>query len=352
MTEQKQPQPGEWWRSDALDENAFICGFDWEGDPVFQTDDESPARIDRTKEFCEEWHHEPDCTGFDWTPPPAIDPGEGWELLPVGTRLRKGDQCFGTDGRWVDSWRHKFDESVGGPCTSFPYRRRKPAEWPKYYIRTSGADSWVYRADGRYTIRNLTCNCVADPAEWYWRHGNMVEVTESEALARVAKPAQPADMPLNPVPGKVVATGACKLTPVEEMDLSDKPVESITTATVTVGEIKFGSQIPDYRGNSPDDWVEITDPEHVLRRGVDQLLFNQWSDVHESNGNLLKRLQPRRCRCRRRDLPAAKPKRIPVRLYWYDGNIVGRYDHSPPTDPSFQELLHDANGFYVTEGER
>ena len=48
-----------------------------------------------------------------------------------------------------------------------------------------------------------------------------------------------------------------------------------------------------------------------------------------------------------------KPNRIPVRLYWYDGNVVARYDHTPPTDPSFIEIKLDSerhisdSGFYV-----
>lgn len=48
-----------------------------------------------------------------------------------------------------------------------------------------------------------------------------------------------------------------------------------------------------------------------------------------------------------------KPNRIPVRLYWYDGNVVARYGHTPPTDPSFVEIKLDPqrhisdSGFYV-----
>lgn len=158
---------------------------------MFQTDDESPARIDRMKEFCEEWHHEPRCDSFEWTPPPAIDPGEGFEWVPLGEVLGNGDTLQDHSGNWIQT------SAIGQKCiVDKQYRRRKPEEtWPKYYLRTSGADSWVYRADGRYTIRNLTCDCVAGPAGWYWRHGNMVEVTEAEALARVTKPveAEPSD---------------------------------------------------------------------------------------------------------------------------------------------------------------
>lgn len=48
-----------------------------------------------------------------------------------------------------------------------------------------------------------------------------------------------------------------------------------------------------------------------------------------------------------------KPNRIPVRLYWYYGNVVACFAHSPPTDPSFVEIKLDpqmiisGSGFYV-----
>ena len=49
--------------------------------------------------------------------------------------------------------------------------------------------------------------------------------------------------------------------------------------------------------------------------------------------------------------PSEQPatKRVAVRLYWYDGNIVGRYDHSQPTDQSFQEIHSDGNGGWFVE---
>ena len=44
-----------------------------------------------------------------------------------------------------------------------------------------------------------------------------------------------------------------------------------------------------------------------------------------------------------------EPKRAAVRLYWYDGHIVGRYDHSQPTDESFHEIKSDGNGGWYVE---
>jgi len=339
MTEQKPPEHGEWWLYNANPEcRVFILGANCSGHMV------AVDRNDRYEVFngvgnmaLEFWHHEPLCTGFDWKPPAPIDPGEGWELLPVGTVLQDCDECCShLGGGWIPTVcaGYRVGELEG---TRNTYRRRKPpAEtWPKYYLRTSGADSWVYRADGRYSIRNLTCDCVADPAEWYWRHGNMIEITESEALARVKT--------TEPIAHAVERTATPMVTAVVE---------------------------------SPDDWVEITDPEHCIRVGLDWFCIcgDDWEQQkhYHCDGPIGHWLADgQRVRCRRRDLPqltpfpdqfaavttairaekeATQPKRTPVRLYWYDGNIVGRYDHSPPTDQSFQELKFDGSGFYVTEG--
>lgn len=121
------------------------------------------------------------------------DPGEGWELLPVGTVVENGDHYLTPSGVWLATGAVGF-KAGSNEAPSFYRRKIKPTEvWPKWYVRTSGADSWVYRADDLWTIRNLTCDCLASPPEWYWRHGNMVEITEAEALARVTPVESPDD---------------------------------------------------------------------------------------------------------------------------------------------------------------
>jgi hypothetical protein len=58
-------------------------------------------------------------------------------------------------------------------------------------------------------------------------------------------------------------------------------------------------------------------------------------------------------RMNKKTSPEVHANRIPVRLYWYDGNVVARYGHTPPTDPSFVEIKLDPerhisdSGFYV-----
>ncbi len=72
----------------------------------------------------------------------------------------------------------------------------------------------------------------------------------------------------------------------------------------------------------PEEWVEITDQEHVLRRGVDHYLSEilvEWTPVCESDGETWgkSRLSRFRVRCRRKDLPAKpKPRRTVTVPKW------------------------------------
>src|SRR6188474_2417308 len=62
----------------------------------------------------------------------AIDPGEGWELLPVGTVIECGDEYHEIDKSWVKSG--QIGDRIG-VNTAFRYRRKKPVEqWPKWYV--------------------------------------------------------------------------------------------------------------------------------------------------------------------------------------------------------------------------
>lgn len=157
ISETKTPQPGEWWLRNTGRGGRifFICGFTPDGCPVCWNQDVG-FFSSKMRFFCREFHHEPRCTGFGWVEPPAIDPGEGWELLPVGTVLERYDE-FLTGTQWVMTGNYGKDTVKGNT-----YRRKiKPVE---------------------------------SPAE------------------------DPNDMPLNPVPGKVVATVTKTPQPVESTD--------------------------------------------------------------------------------------------------------------------------------------
>ena len=108
----------------------------------------------------------------------------------------------------------------------------------------------------------------------------------------------------------------------------------------------------DVMGQSPDDLV--TQDHMPIRVGVDEFRYQtmQWrlanADdnfrgyeqhgwVHPDTGDTLE------VRCRRKDLPVGSD-RIPIILYWYDGNIVGRYADVLIHDQSFIPIHSDGNG--------
>ena len=157
----KTPTPSEWWLRNSDGRIFYICGFDPEGWVVHYNENVGLYTL-QMRYFCKDFRHQPRCTGFGWVEPPAeIDPGEGYELLPVGGRLERYDQVLWsgmTGPTWVDT--AYFGEYVGSrPGLEGPYRRKIKA----------------------------------------------VEPPEED----------PNDMPLNPVPGKVVATGTVTFTPVK-----------------------------------------------------------------------------------------------------------------------------------------
>lgn len=250
MSEAKTPEPGEYWVSD--DGGTIrIVGVKLNGGVIY----ENQAGFSFQFNSMTNWHYEPRCTGFNWTEPPAIDPGEGWELLPVGTVLREGDQ-FEAIGKWMN--------------TNNAGRKKLPG--------------WTYR-------RKI------------------------------------------------------------------KPVES------------------------PNDWVEITDRDHKLRASIDEFRnSHEWAYVRDSHGKTARQAGFLNVRCRRKDLPvlvtctcptldgvpvtgSACPihglpscelttaaKRVPVRL-WINGDDGVVFQSEVHVNADDQEIKHDADGFYVTEGQ-
>ena len=197
MSNTKTPQPGEWWLRNREGRIFFICGFDSEGWVVHYNENVG-LYSSKMRFFCKDFRHEPRCTGFGWVEP-AIDPGEGYKLLPVGRRLERYDQVLWsglTGPTWVDT--AYFGDYVGSrPGLEGPYRRKIKAVEP--------------------------------PDE------------------------DPSDMPLNPVPGKVVATGTVTLTPVETPDdmaaIIAEHTQQVRELTQRIGEL--ARQV-----NQRDAWIE------------------------------------------------------------------------------------------------
>ena len=245
MNETKTPKAGEWWLRNTGRGGRifFICGFDPDGCPVHWNEDVGFFRS-QMRFFCKDFHHEPRCTGFGWVEP-AIDPGEGYELLPVGTMLQWYDQVLAsgmTGPTWVDT--AYFGECVGSrPGLEGPYRRKikavePPAEDPNDMpvavpgIKRVPVRLWINEEDG-----------------WLFASPDQVLASDQEILHDadgffVEPPAiDPNDMPLNPVPGKVVATGTVTFTPVKPPDdmaaIIAEHTQQVRELTQRIGELCF-----------------------------------------------------------------------------------------------------------------
>jgi len=216
IRETKTPNAGEWWVSDS-GLIAFVVGIAIDGDPVWQQNGSRQIMSDQLEFFLACFNYEPRCTGFDWVEPVSIDPGESYEFLAEGTVLRPGDEVRHSGGTWLPTGHP--GECVGSkPWVRNLYRRKidPVAEvWPKFYApvipsshyyRIDSSDiAWCISSDEE-TVGADAERLMCSPDVW-------LEVTESEALARVA--VYPDDISLNPVPGKVVATGTVTLKPVQ-----------------------------------------------------------------------------------------------------------------------------------------
>ena len=393
----KLPEPQEWWVSNDGERIAYICGFDPDGDPVCLIDECSKPDIDLMSAFLAEYHNEPLCDSFDWQPAAPIDPGEGWDRLPVGTVLEDGNEHKHGDG-WCPT---VFAGAVYLESDGNIYRRRKPVEtWPKYYI----CGTWDHAAYVRKDSDGRITTICRDGSECRWDVETKLtavlpdgwrSVTKAEALARV-KPVEPVATDRTPdnrtareaikamlkILNETVGVDAdhnAEAFCVGEQWLTDNPeaVERIATPPATAAT------------ESPDDWVDITDPEHVLRDGIDEVAHSHSDDLFEPVHGLMGRrfgdytkMYPK-ARCRRRDLPPQPrlkrtdtfgrdvteeyglhdetdivTKCIPVRL-WVRREMrsdSGRYyvslKISPPSDGfTYDEIKIGPDGFYVEGGE-
>ena len=387
MSEAKTPLPGEYWVSD--DGSLIrIVGVKLNGGVIY----ENQAGFSFQFNSMIQWRHEPRCTGFDWVEPKLLTPGEGYELLPVGTVLECGDE-FLIGKEWVMTGNYGEDYSV----LRNTYRRKiKPVEsWPKYYRGDNWCSINAYvRFDDEY---HEAIWVAADGTERVF-HGERFhtiperieenswrEITEAEALGRV-KPES------DPPPFSKPFTN-----PRSGMGIRKEPVETLqqlcefcTQPLTDDGRCLFSPCVAcDIQADiepveSPDDWVEITDHGHVVRSYIDQVLVSaygghSWVYAVISGGSCLGDLGIRKCRCRRRDLPVQKlctcptldgipvtgsacpihgltscelttaAKRVPVRL-WINGDDGVVFQSEVHVNAGDQEIKHDADGFYVTEG--
>ena len=195
MSETKTPRLGEWWLRNSGGRIFYICGFDPDGWVVHWNEDVG-FFSSKMRFFCREFRHEPRCTGFGWVEPLAetfrtidVNPGDGYRWLEDDEIVTPTDEVFRPDL---------------SPC------------WVKPLTRAG------------YTV---TYRCIDD-----------YPVRRSIARTQPVEPAiDPNDMPLNPVPGKVVATGTVTFTPVESPDnmaaIIAEHTQQVRELTQRIGEL-------------------------------------------------------------------------------------------------------------------
>lgn len=292
------PEAGQWWAS-TMGNRVQIVGVKADGMVVFETRGGN-YNDEHIQEITGFWTHMKDCTGWDWQP--DTEP-EWFDLTPFGEhRLRKD----------IDQYEKNRDD------VWLPIRVYEGAT-------IDGMKSiWGHDQKFRCLLKDAPPELVA-----------MVKQTESVYgfCPNCGARGKSRERRIN-------GMDACEnghLYPSRDA-LKDKPSES------------------------PDDWV--TQDRVPYRKGVDEFRWERlngtfvgpWSNLetnprmHGYVDGLNDRFQ---VRCRRRDLPPLpqQPKtEREVLLYWYDGNVVGRYAHCPPTDLSFVPLvIRDGKVFIETE---
>lgn len=206
MTEKK-PQVGEWWVHESDSEFQRTVVFIAAINPV--TGNPICVHADGEVEWddgWEGWHHEPDCTGWNWEKPdwvtqdrvparPGIDQRR-WVCVKTGEV--KGSLNDWRDAAAVGSHMHGLEICTGHRLELRCLRKDLPPvqeTWPKYYSsiepryypfvrRISKTHYMPVKHDGTDGFRI--------PNEWT-DSDNMKreQITESEALSRIVKPVEP-----------------------------------------------------------------------------------------------------------------------------------------------------------------
>ena len=309
----KQPEAGEYWQHKHTEKRYYIIGYRPGGTVVVENNDGCLETffVEWIQQHCE---HLPECDSFDW--------------------------------------RH-------GPYPHF-YEPLSPSM--AYTRRDSETTATIVKKDGEEL-----------PDSWYsTTHEGRKRISEAEALARV-KPVEVFPQYWTAV--NDTAFAYCLRFAADEyrmikLDGSSGPdcpwfPDSIRDRKQLTKEQAEALLVPPVE--SPDDWVEITDPEHVLRFGIDQFVLkgNEYGDWKEylplSKCAKYYVRDFRDVRCLRKDLPPLpSPKRIPVRLWLADdddpswGYEIAACAEKPNRTHSpyeWRELKSDGNGGLFFERE-
>lgn len=198
MTEQKKPGPGQWLIANDDDTKVFLIGKNSEGQWVIEWED-GTSSVDSG---LEDWHHEPDCTGWDWQPPDWVTQDR------VPARPGIDEKRWVTNGVVFSKWmptrtghsaqkRHGDRSNDGKSVLELRCLRKDlpPLQetWPKYYETNSPANVAFIKIDkdGTVTCVHIDGSESNDVCGRKYIEGFRKELAESEALSRITKPAEP-----------------------------------------------------------------------------------------------------------------------------------------------------------------
>lgn len=195
------PGPNQYWEHIKSKDRAYFIGRDPDGMMVFQCEGDAVevGNLDWSG-----WRHIPGCTGWDWEPeeyPQYWTPRNTIDYLYVvveSPTVWKAVTKAGT----IEDWTHRVFNNVNRTRLTeqealalLDNAEPVPAEtWPKYYICNIHSPGY-YRCDSEYEVWHIATNATEKqktPASTLRNKAIWTEVTEAEAKARVAKPAEPA----------------------------------------------------------------------------------------------------------------------------------------------------------------
>lgn len=191
MSDVKKPQAGEWWIHPSGDK-LFIIGTDTDGDTVVQA--KNGLLSSKGLLLYGGWHHEPDCTGWDWEPPDwvVLGPDEyGWHFPRKDVDQSK---CNGGAWHYVS---FDFKEDTVAICNKRGFEIRclrkdlpqPKEEFPQWWTTEDPSTYAFVRRDSE--SKTMLVHRNGSEEDWgggQWHADYRTRLTEEQALALLDPP--------------------------------------------------------------------------------------------------------------------------------------------------------------------
>lgn len=239
--------------------------------------------------------------------------------------------CIGCNFDGLPVMQYQFGAMFDVPVSDLGLLKHLPSctgwDWveetfPQYWTSTSKNMEGVFH---KQTAVDKAVIVLHNGKELPWEYpfrveSGMKQITEQEALALLDKPAD-----VKP-PRKRVEDLLGHIHMLSEGDVTWVASQLRNLANRICPPMPAEPQPP---ADSPNDWVEITDPEHVLRRGIDHIERGRgygWEVVDGWHNAKLGSKHGAVARCRRSNLPKPAPakRNISVPMWLITSKRNGR----------------------------